>query len=401
MILKHQILTLVFLITGLLLNAQEQWIVEKAETKAKLNSIQMIDQSYGWIVGDNGAILFKDKGKWVVYPKITEEDLNAVSLTSVGYGWAVGEGGTILKLESTKWRQYPSPTKAALYDVNFFDSGNGIAVGDHGTILAYENGEWNLLSGRNKQGKLYCIAARNDLALIAGGMEYGKVPVISMQNDLLGEFIESFDPGYIEIRDIAFVNSTNSFAVGTAGTIFSYDGIKWTRDKIFNKIPTLNCVVFLNENDGLAVGYFGTLMKYSGTGWKKEKVPVKAGLNGASICETGYYAVGDNGTILFRVRKSDKLEEIDATNAVIQVEAYPNPTTDLIKVIIPQDDDFIASEIAVTNGYGQVVLNNVLNSDLAGQVYRINTSGMNDGLYMIRITSTNRKTALGKFIVKH
>lgn len=401
MILKHQILTLVFLFTGILLNAQEQWIVEKAETNAQLNSIQMIDQNYGWIVGDNGAILFKDKGRWVLYPKITEEDLYAVKLNHIGSGWAVGEGGTILKLEGTKWRQYPSPTKATLYDIDFFSTGDGIAVGDHGTVLKYDSGKWNLFSGSTAKGRFYCVSVRDDMAMVAGGMEYGKVPVINIQKDNFGEYTESFDPGYIEIRDIAFTNGTNSFAVGTAGTILYNNGMTRTRDKIFNKIPTLNSVVFLNENDGLAVGYFGTLLKYSGTGWKKETVPVKAGLNGASICETGYYAVGDNGIILFRVRKSNRLEEIDAINSAIQVEAFPNPSTDLIKIIIPQDDDFIASEITVTNGYGQVVLNNVLNSDLAGQVYRINTSGMKDGLYMIKITSANRKTALGKFIVKH
>jgi len=401
MIIKHQILSLLFLIPGILLNAQEQWIVEKAETKAQLNSIQMIDQNYGWIVCDNGVILFKDKGRWVLYPKITEEDLYAVKLNHIGSGWAVGEGGMILKLEGTKWSQYPSPTKATLYDIDFFDSGNGIAVGDHGTVLTYESGEWNILSGITAKGKFYCVTVRDDMAMVAGGMEYGKVPVINIQKNHSEEYTESFDPGYIEIRDIALTNGTSSFAVGTSGTILYNDGMTWTRDKIFNKIPTLNSVVFLNENDGLAVGYFGTLLKYSGTGWKKEKVPVKTGLYGASICETGYYAVGDNGTILSRIRNTNKAENIDAASSAIQVEAYPNPSTDLIKIIIPQEDDFVAAEIAITNGYGQIILNNVLDPDLAGQVYRINTSEMKDGLYMIRITSANRKTALGKFIVKH
>lgn len=401
MILKHQILTLLFLVTGILLNAQEQWIVEKAETNAQLNSIQMIDQNYGWIVGDNGAILFKDKGRWVLFPKITEEDLYAVKLNHIGSGWAVGEGGTILKLEGTKWRQYPSPTKATLYDIDFFSTGDGIAVGDHGTVLIYDSGKWNLFSGSTAKGRFYCVSVRDDMAMVAGGMEYGKVPVINIQKDNFGEYTESFDPGYIEIRDIAFTNGTNSFAVGTAGTILYNDGMTWTRDKIFKKIPTLNTVVFHDENDGLAVGYFGTIMKYSGTSWKKEKVPVKVGLNGASICETGYYTVGDNGIILSRIRNTNRLIEEDAASSGIQIEAYPNPSTDLIKVIIPQEDDFVASEIAITNGYGQVVFNNVLNPDLAGQVYRINTSGMKEGLYMIRITSANRKTALGKFIVKH
>jgi photosystem II stability/assembly factor-like uncharacterized protein len=402
MILKHQVLTLLFLVTGILLNAQEQWIVEKADTKEQLNSIQMIGQNYGWIVGGNGVMLFKNRDRWELYPKITGEDLHSVFLLGQGDGWAVGEGGTILRLEGKKWRKYPSPTRAALYDIEFFNAEQGIAVGANGTILKYGNGEWMMCSQGITKGNFYCVSVADETAIVAGGMEYGVVPVYAVQKAFMDDFTKYFDPGYIEIRDIAFSSSGNSFAVGTSGTILNNDGFSWSRDKVYKAIPTLNSVAFMDENDGIAVGCFGTIMKYSGTSWKKEKVPIKAGLNGVSICETAYYAVGEKGTILSRIRMPGGQDKKTASSSsAIQIEAYPNPSTDLIKIIIPQEVDFVAADIAVTNGYGQIVVNNVLSPDIAGQVYRINTSGMKDGLYMIRITSTDRRTAQGKFIVKH
>lgn len=399
--IQHRIVILLLLITGIGLNAQGQWIEEKTGTTANLNSIQMINPSYGWVVGDQGCLLFRDKDRWELYPKITGEDLNAVYLIGVGDGWAVGAGGAILRLEGTKWRPYPSPTRASLYDISFYDSYHGIIVGANGTILQYQNGEWILSASQVTKGNFYTISVKDEWAMVAGGMEFGSVPVLAIQMGFIESYTEYFNPGYIAINDIEQRDDGTSFAVGTAGTIMCNDGVSWTRDGIFKKIPTLNSVAFSDENDGIAVGYFGTIMEYSASGWKKDKTPVKADLNGASVCETAYYAVGDNGTILSRIRKSKDLSEKDVASSLIQVEAYPNPSTDLLKIIIPQENDFVAADIAITNGYGQVILDKVLDPDLAGQVYRINTRGMKNGMYMIRITSADRKTALGKFIVKH
>ncbi|HPY66821.1 MAG: T9SS type A sorting domain-containing protein [Bacteroidales bacterium] len=402
MISKHLIPALIFLITTVAIEAQEKWIAEKSGTTANLNSIQMIGQNYGWVVGGNGVMLYKNKDRWELSPKITGEDLHSVFLLEQGDGWAVGGGGTILRLEANKWRKYPSPARETLYDVEFFDAEQGIAVGANGTILKYDNGEWKLCLTGITKGNFYCVSATEETVMVAGGMEYGSVPIVTFHKDHMEDFTKSYDHGYLEIFDIALSNMRHSFAVGTAGTIMCDEGLSWTRDKIFNKIPTLNCVAFRDDSDGISAGYFGTIIRYSDSGWKMEKVPVKAALKGVCICETAYYAVGEKGTILSKIRiPGGQDNQTVSSSSAIQVEAYPNPSSDLIKIIIPREDDFVAAEIAITNQYGQIISNNVLNPDLAGQVYRINTSEMKDGLYMIRITSANSKTALGKFIVKH
>jgi len=92
-----------------------QWTTEKSPTANNLNSVFMVNENIGWIVGDKGTILYKVGDYWVNYNKITNEDLYSVFMLDRNKGWAVGSKGTILSFNGERWENQPCPTNREWY----------------------------------------------------------------------------------------------------------------------------------------------------------------------------------------------------------------------------------------------------------------------------------------------
>jgi photosystem II stability/assembly factor-like uncharacterized protein len=383
-------------------NMQAQWVTEKCPSLNNLNSVHLINDHSGWIVGDKGTMLFKVINNWVNYQKITDENLYSVFMIGKNNGWVVGSKGTILHFDGEKWESFASPTREKLYSVSFKDSENGIAVGSNGTVVIYKNGTWELAK-KATRGNLYAVSAKNDLSMIGGGLEGINIPIMKMLDNADKTLINYFDP-FIEIKSITQTEQKNVWAVGRPGEIFHFDGSEWKKLELDGRLPSLNCVFFSDENNGISVGYSGAILTYSEKSWTKQNSPVKVKLNGATIAGNTYYAVGNNGTIVScKQIPENSVAPASNNTATIKIETYPNPSADILNIIIPDEDGFNADLISITNVYGQVVSRKNLDPDKGGQVYQLNTSELNNGLYLVNITSAggNGKTALGKFIVKH
>lgn len=97
------------------------------------------------------AISFQTSAQWVIInPQPQNNSLFRVQLVSNTIGWAVGDQGTIIKTSDggASWIQQNSGTTKALYGVSFVNENFGTAVGDAGTILNTTDGgtHWNLQS---------------------------------------------------------------------------------------------------------------------------------------------------------------------------------------------------------------------------------------------------------------
>lgn len=399
-----KIKSILVLLLGIFLtrNADGQWIAEKCPTTRNLNSICMFSISSGWIVGDKGTIMYRNNDAWREYQKVTSEDLNSIFFITKDEGWSVGSNGTILHFIGGKWKKLASLTNRTLYSVSFRDAENGIAVGAQGTIVIYENGKWNLAE-KTTAGNLFAVSSKSDLSIIGGGLESMSIPLMTMSDNSEKSLIRSFDPGYVEIRGLANPYSDNVWAVGRPGTIFHFDGNTWKRVEQFNKLPSLKSVFFSDKNSGIAVGYGGTILTYSAEAWTKEVSPVNVTLNGAFVSDSKYYAVGNNGTIVSFAKRATENEasHISNNNNILKIQTYPNPSNDKLNIIIPDEDSFIAERISVSNVNGQIVFNKRIDPLTGSQVYQINTSELDNGLYLLNITSSGRMGASGKFIVKH
>lgn len=398
---KTKLLILTFLLSTGVVNSQ--WKTEKIPVSENLNSIALINENTGWVVGNKGTIIYKINNAWFRYPNITDDDLYSIFLIDKDNGWAVGSNGTILHFNGSQWEKHESPTKENLRSVSFRDSDHGIAVGNRGTVLIYENRCWSFRKV-SIIGDLYTVSDKMDISLTAGGMEYYNLPLMKIEENSESGITRVFDPGYTIVKSLAVTDKNSIWTVGMAGSIFHYDGTSWKSVKELNNIPTLNSVFFSEKNKGIAVGYGGTILTYSENGWTKEISSTGVKLNGAAVSGRIYYAVGNNGTV---VSWENPAENVLAsvinhnTTPEIKIEVYPNPTSDVLNIIIPDKEGFSVNLMSIINGNGKVIMRKRMDSSNAGQVYQINTSMLNNGFYLVNITSASSVTAIGKFIVKH
>jgi len=381
-----------------------QWIVEKSPVTDNLNSIHLFDDGSGWIVGDNGTILLKVNDSWVSYPKITSENLYSVFMIDKNEGWAAGSNGLILHFTGGKWQKAAQMTRQKIYAITFRNANSGIAVGSHGTVLIYKNGVW-LAAKKPSRGNLYTVHENNNEFLIGGGLECVNIPVakvtdINDPRDIY--YTNTYTPGSIEIMSIAHQDYANTWAVGRPGTIFHVTEDSWCKVDQFERLPALNSIFYYDENTGITVGNSGAIILYSGNRWIKQEQIVNTKLNGSSVNEKIFYAVGNKGTILSLERETANYSKPSQKNAsVFKIESFPNPTSELLNIIIPDETEFIADVLTVTNSLGNVIFRKQLNDLTGGSIYWYDTSALSNGFYVINILSKCGASAVGKFIVKH
>ena len=396
--ISKQALQVTALILFISVSVNGQWGMENLTVKNNLNSIDFYSEDSGWIVGDNGTILYKFKDNWITYPKITEDDLHSVCLVGRDDGWIVGSNGTILRYNGSKWENYPSPTRQKLLTVRFRDADHGLAAGANGVLLAYEKGLWKYVSN-SIRGNIYSVDDNKDGAILAGGLECRSVPIMKMSAGPEKKPLSTFNPGFVEIKSIIMPENQKMWAVGNKGTIIHFDGNEWSKIELGEQTPTLNSVFFRDDNHGIAVGYSGIILTYSPEGWFKETSPTNVMLNAAAISGNMYYAVGDGGMVIHKkFDAAPGIPEIEPGKEM-EVKSYPNPAKDKLNVIVPESFEMKPGAIIVTNLYGQVVYMNNIASMSAGQIFEINTSELSNGIYFVRIASTDLSIA-GKFIVK-
>lgn len=378
-----------------------QWIIEQSPLKTNLNSISLINDNSGWIVGDKGAILYKVNKYWIDYKHDApvEEDLNSIFMLDTDDGWIVGSKGLILHFDGRKWQRISSPTRHDLYSVSFSDSDHGIAVGGMGTILVYENKLWRVV---NKQimADLLTVTSGNDYSIIGGGLECVTVPIMKMINNNENT-LENCIYNLISINSVARAGNNEIWAAGTRGALLHFTGERWMRISTDDLMPTLNHISFAAEDNGICVGYCGTILMYSGLDWTKQNTGIKINLNGSAITDNSYYAVGDSGTIISqKVVQNSQTSDLNAS-LDFRIEAYPNPCDEAINIIIPDEDNFSPRIITITNAFGQVILQKEIEPDSFGVSYSIATSSFNAGIYFIKAMTGDGKVALSKFIINH
>ena len=396
---KSAIIVLTCVLFCFKLNAQ--WTKVNTSIRSNLNSVCLLTETSGWIVGNNGTMLFLDENGWDEYHKPIAEHLNSVTLISEGYGWAVGNRGTILRLNGANWAQVNSPTTNNLYSVFFSSPDHGIAVGEHGTILIYERGSWMLQDVFTK-GALYSAVNWSDITVIAGGRENITVPVYYKTDNKNHNFQEFFNPGYLILNSVAFQDNSNIWAVGVGGAIFHFNGNNWERHKRLGKLPTLNSVSFKSNSEGIVVGHSGIILTFTPTGeWEKESSPVKVRLNSASIAGSTYCAVGNNGTILTSKKiTTSTLKDAMPGRVAGELMTYPNPTSETLNVILPSQYNFSNSTVSIIDLKGKVVYRSKMPALKEEGKFGIDISGLRSGLYLVQIDSSDGKTISGRFVVK-
>ncbi|MFQ5578872.1 MAG: WD40/YVTN/BNR-like repeat-containing protein, partial [Anaerolineae bacterium] len=110
---------------------------------ARLFDVEMVSDSLGWAVGDEGVILRYNGAGWQAVPSPTPFRLYGMALTTPTDGWAVGDYGTVLRLSGGQWSVWPQRIPDAnLFAVAMPRPDLGWAVGRAGTILTFDGSRW-------------------------------------------------------------------------------------------------------------------------------------------------------------------------------------------------------------------------------------------------------------------
>jgi hypothetical protein len=195
----------------------------------------------------------------------TTSALNAMIRNGLGAVFAAGGKGTILRYDTLAagWTPDSGGTTSTLYGLARAPAaftGTLFAVGAGGTILHYDGTRWSTQTS-GTSNTLYSVA---------------KVPGLPAD-----------------------------FAVGAGGTILHYDGLSWSA-QASGTTNDLSFVTVLDSNDVYAIGAAGTVVHYNGKAWSLipltgvtanlRAVDWSVDTSGTTI--TGYFVVGDGGTIL-------------------------------------------------------------------------------------------------------
>jgi photosystem II stability/assembly factor-like uncharacterized protein len=395
---KKLCLILISICSVSIVNVRAQWIVEKSPSVNNLKAIAFTGANTGWIVGDNGTILYKSEGQWNNYKNPTVNNLNGIFMISQNEGWAVGDKGTIIHFNGKSWENVESPVKNNLYSVSFSDPENGIVAGANGIILRYEDRQWKLI-GRKILGNLYATSANSDAIWIAGGLECVNVPIIKIQNDQTGKITNSAKFS-ATITGLAMINQEEGWAVGSPSTIMHFDGNQWNKTELDFNFPSLRSVFFSDMDNGISAGYSGTVLTYSGGRWTLEKTATVNNLNGTLITGNSYYAVGDKGIIITKKMDPYKSMSSDPKIKSFNIAVFPNPADDIINFSVPVENANSTFTASVSNSAGKVIFQNEFQSGNGNLPYQIMTNSFSNGLYILNVISGN-KTFSSKFIIKH
>jgi photosystem II stability/assembly factor-like uncharacterized protein len=249
-----------------------------------------LDHDNGWAVGGDGMILYTDDGgySWDWQASGTDEYLTAVTFINHRLGWAVGDHGLVLNTTDggRTWELQYLSGASTLYDVLFVSDREGWAVGSFGVIVQTDDGgvTWNHVDAgipvdlgepyMEVHAELDAIASADQetITIVGEAIQWDLIGGIRLRTDDGGD---SWDVELTNVShsDVKYVNETDGWIVGYAGTIFKTAdrGVTWELfDPPFGW--SLSAVSFSGPQIGCAVGSYGMIVRTDDGGqtWTRE-----------------------------------------------------------------------------------------------------------------------------------
>mgnify|MGYP005842479203 CR=1 FL=1 len=258
----------------------------------------------GLLVGWGFGAAHLHAADWTAQASSSTATLRAVSGTAGDDVFAVGDDGTILRFDGTVW----APMSGAAVDLRGIwakpDPDIGIkafSVGLGGWIYRYDNnasGVW--MAAPSPTGDpLRSIDGTGEGTVFAVGSNGVILRHDSTDPDSGWKAETNPDPNDTVLWDVwGCSDCAAAVAVGFSGVILRYDGLAWN-EMVSGTSEILLGVWGGGESDVFAVGNNGTMIHNDGTGWSPMESPVSANLRSVwGRSATDVYAVGDDGVIL-------------------------------------------------------------------------------------------------------
>ena len=242
---------------------------------SRLNSVDFVDSSCGWIVGDGSVVLATTDGglSWTMQDPGVVCNLRCVRFIDRDRGWAVGAGTNILATKDggNTWETQFHLGKGILKSVHFLDSTYGWAVGDVGIVLCTRDGgaTWHqsdVLPALNISGESPFMRsvqfANRDVGWIVGHSQ--KWPPSDRKETEVTSLILAttdggrswFQPAQIDggvLKSVNFIDETTGWIAGTS-LWSTLDGGQGWRIQSNERMRPTNAVFFRDKQRGWSVG---------------------------------------------------------------------------------------------------------------------------------------------------
>ena len=414
-ILQLAILFQIFFVANV--QSQSTWQTQSAPVSTDLISVCFTDTSHGWIASENGMILYtEDAGKdWQSLAQIENFIPSKLWFNSTQLGWIAGKftnrADTAFILRTVNgggdWEIIFEGAGITLNDLFFINDTMGWTVGWELTgndpvslILHTVNGGdmWVMPQGPRIQNELYSIHFRD----VDYGQACGQDGIFFTtnnggRNELSGWAMNIAIPSFgKDLYDIFNGGNDYGCAVGEGGfVLFTKD--KWANHLDYNTTSgdTLLAVTGLADGTGIwAAGRNGYVagIQYSflGLGVYEENHITSHDLNDIMAVDDHHiWAVGDNGTIIFRGMNPTGIHDNVAQK---HFSVFPNPAGDYIHISCISNDN--VNGISMFSADGRLVEFNRHTGGFTEKV--LDVSGLPEGFYLLKVNSEIYKITVAR-----
>ena len=395
------------------------WTPQNSGVTVLLNDVYFADNQTGWAVGDNGIIVNTTDGgqTWLPQASGTTEILRAVFFIDANTGWAVGGSLNKNMLKTTdggsNWQSIAASNiyTNLMYDIAFFDANTGWIVtmdsiymtSDGGTTWVHED----YVSGVAVPTPRAIAVTSDTIAYIGGSMWRS---VTSRQAEVFYRRPENapylwgasgFDPSVTDdhINSIAFINSDIGFAGSQKGkllkkTDYGTSGIWELNFQLPDDNQAIWSLSFPDENHGTfntsteISGITNALFYHtsnSGETWSStpDTIPDFLLVTVNAPDSANAWAVGVGGKIYKGVRKPSG---INLMSLNIDVNIYPNPSTDIINVeLVSKNNELI--NYSLSDVTGRIIEQGQWNLNSTNARFTLNISNVIKGVYLLKLST--------------
>jgi len=412
-------ITILALFSSALFAQNFNWASQNSGVQESLKDVFFIDNQTGWAVGNNGTILNTTNGgqTWSTQTSSATQEIRAVFFIDANTGWAVG-GATIRTMLKTTdggatWLDLPanSITSNQMFDIAFFDANIGWVVTydsifrtiDGGNTWVNEGYDYTVISPRSR-----AISVTSDTtAYIGGSRETGvglqrgaEVFYRNLSNSPI-DWSNSGINTYVTDDDfysIEFSNSHVGYAGGTKGKLLRKTGIQptdyWNSNFEIGEDLTIRAISFSNENNGMfcaskTIASINYTFVYhtidNGDNWSTNPDSIPNLLQGVVHAPdtSNAWAVGANGNIFKGTRSSVGINEIGLN---VDVNIYPNPSTDIINVEINSKNNDLVS-YSLSDMTGRIIEKGQWSLNSTNSRFSINVSDVIKGIYLLKLST--------------
>ena len=401
----------------------QNWEQKVSNTNENLNSLFFISQFKGWIVGNNGTILYTNDGgnNWNNQISNISTDLYDVFFIDSLNGFIVGNCSTILQTSNggNTWNvKFKESTfcmnenlSIIMKDINYgcIGTNNGCTYTTTGwpnSTTPFDNGRVSNLQKIRNTDKIFLCSNNHILISDNYGFSWSSVANYSSNLGTLrsGFYInpynfyvcngnklfklENVGQEYIWIEkfsgqiisSIDFLNQQVGYISTTYGKIFkTNNGATTWNDENVNITSPLRKLQFFNDTIGYCVGDYGVILKYKHIDTLNNIIYKDTTIYNINYIDSTIYNYTDS--IIYDtinvIILDENISNLTINNESIIIKNYPNPTQN--KMTIESSKNISKIDVQDING---IVLKSY---NVDNIIYDLNLHDLSSGIYFLKI----------------